>query len=137
MSEESEERKGFTVVDRRHGRESAESEAGREPEPRQPAAGAAPPPPPHPAGAPPSTIDFATFLLSLSTSVLYHLGLVPEREGTQPPPPDLPMARQTIEILEMLEGKTRGNLSDEEAHLLESLLYELRMRYVDAQKRPA
>ena len=44
----------------------------------------------------------------------------------------LALARQTIDTLEMLEAKTRGNLDSEEAKLLESLLYELRMRYVEA-----
>jgi len=125
--------KGFTVVDRRHGREEAA-------EPEAPAA--APRPPPRPAAPQPPpdafpAIDFSTFVISLSTSALYHLGLVSEQEGSPPPPPDLPMARQTIELIEMLQDKTRGNLSGEESKLLEGLLYELRMRFVDAQKRPA
>jgi hypothetical protein len=133
MPQDPDEPKGFTVVDRRHGRESGEEPA---------AAPAAAPPPPPPAREMPPTgpgdlpaIDFSTFLISLSTSALYHLGLVSEQEGAPPPPPDLPMARQTIELIEMLQAKTRGNLDAEEAKLLESLLYELRMRFVDAQRR--
>jgi len=79
-------------------------------------------------------IDFATFVISLSTSALHHLGLIAEREGAEPPPPNLPMARQTIDILEILQEKTRGNLDEEEARLLEGLLYELRMRFVEVQR---
>lgn len=136
MAGQEQEGKGFTVIDRRHGRES-ESAASEPAPPRaqaDPAAKPAAEPAPGRAPGPLPAIDFATFLMSLSTSALVHLGLVPGREGT-PGAPDLPMARQTIDILEILEEKTRGNLSVEEAHLLESLLYELRMRYVDAQKR--
>jgi hypothetical protein len=127
MAGESDEQKGFTVVDRRHGRESEEPAAQAAPPRPQPGAGR-PPGPPLPA------IDFSTFLVSLSTSALVHLGLVPDRDGATGQP-DLAMARQTIDILEILDEKTRGNLTVDEAHLLESLLYELRMRYVDAQKR--
>jgi hypothetical protein len=137
MAGEEQEGKGFTVIDRRHGRES-ESSASEPAPPRAQAGPAAPPgaepPPARPSAGPLPAIDFATFLMSLSTSALVHLGLVPERGGA-PGPPDLPMARQTIDILEILEEKTRGNLSVEEAHLLESLLYELRMHYVEAQRR--
>lgn len=79
-------------------------------------------------------IDFSTFVLSLSTSVLYHLGLVPDPESGTPAEPNLVLARQTIDTLEVLQEKTRGNLDADESHLLESLLYELRMRFVDASK---
>jgi hypothetical protein len=79
--------------------------------------------------APP--IDFSTFLLSLSTTALYQLGLVPDPETGQPATPNPLLARQTIDTLEMLQVKTRGNLEPDEVKLFESLLYELRMRYVD------
>jgi len=142
MTENDEQR--FTIVDKRHGRESDDAPA----EEAAPAA-AAPPPPtasePAPASEPESStprgagtipaLDFSTFIMSLSTSVLFHLGLVAEQEGQPPPAPNLPMARQTIDILEILEAKTRGNLDSEESHLLESLLYELRLRYVEVQQR--
>jgi len=142
MTEEDEQR--FTIVDKRHGRESDDAPA----EEAAPAAEAPPqsapeaPPEPEPSAFPPRgagsvpALDFSTFIMSLSTSVLFHLGLVAEEEGQAPPPPNLPMARQTIDILEILEQKTRGNLDSEESHLLESLLYELRLRYVELQKRP-
>lgn len=79
-------------------------------------------------------IDFSTFVLSLSTSALYNLGLVEEPETGERAEPDLHAARQTISILEMLQEKTRSNLEPDEARLLESLLFELRMRYVEATK---
>lgn len=79
-------------------------------------------------------IDFSTFILSLSTSALYHLGLVEDPQTGQTADPELPLASQTIDTLALLEEKTRGNLEDEERRLLESLLYELRMRFVEASK---
>lgn len=80
-------------------------------------------------------IDFSTFVLSLGTSALLHLGQVPDPEtGEKTSPPNLPLARQAIETLQMLERKTRGNLDKEESKLIESLMYEVRMRYVNAQK---
>ena len=149
MSGESDESRGFTVVDRRHGRESGEppAEEPREPrrpeparpgeQPARPGAGARPAgasPPPAGAGQGLPAMDFSTFLVSLSTSALYQMGLVAEREEGAPPEPNLPMARQTIDILELLQRKTRGNLDTDEEHLLESLLYELRMRFVEVSK---
>ena len=79
-------------------------------------------------------IDFSTFILSLSTSALLHLGLVPDAQSGRPAERNLPLARQTIDILEILETKTRGNLDPEEAKLLESLLFEIRMRFVEANR---
>jgi hypothetical protein len=79
-------------------------------------------------------IDFSTFILSLSTSALFHLGLIPDSQSGKPSERNLPLARQTIDILEILEIKTRGNLDPEEAKLLESLLFEIRMRFVEANR---
>lgn len=79
-------------------------------------------------------IDFSTFVLSLSTSAFFHLGLMPDPETGQGAAPNLVLARQTIDTLEILQLKTRGNLDADESHLLESLLFELRMRFVDASK---
>jgi hypothetical protein len=75
-------------------------------------------------------IDFYTFVLSLGSSVFVHLGDAPHPESGAPVPPNLLLAKQTIDILDMLRDKTRGNLSAEEAHFLESLLTDLRLRYV-------
>ena len=79
-------------------------------------------------------IDFSTFIISLSTSVLYHLGLVEDPQTGQRGEPDLALASQTIDTLAVLEEKTRGNLDDEEKQLLESLLYEMRMRFVEVRQ---
>jgi len=79
------------------------------------------------------SIDFSTFVLSLSTSALYQLGLVPGPDGQPIEKPNRILARQSIETLEMLARKTRGNLEDEEQKLLQSLLYELRMQFVKAK----
>ena len=77
-------------------------------------------------------IDFSTLVLSLATSAMVHMGLVPESESGAVEK-NLPLAHQTIDTLEMLQEKTRGNLSDEETRLLQSVLYELRMGYVKAR----
>ena len=79
-------------------------------------------------------IDFSTFVLSLATSALYHLGLSPDPSGEPAPKPNLPLARQTIDTLEMLEEKTRGNLDEEEAKLIKSVLYQLHMGFVQAKR---
>jgi hypothetical protein len=77
-------------------------------------------------------IDFSTLVLSLATSAMVHLGVVPESEGGSPEK-NLPLAQQTIDTLELLQEKTRGNLTDDEMKLLQSVLYELRMSYVKAR----
>jgi hypothetical protein len=79
-------------------------------------------------------IDFSTFVLSLATSALYHLGLSSDPSGESPQTPNLPLARQAIDTLEMLEEKTRGNLDEEEAKLIKSILYELHMGFVQAKR---
>lgn len=77
-------------------------------------------------------IDFGTFVMSLATSVLVHLGEVPHPEGQSTQ--NRALAKQTLDILGMLREKTRGNLSKEETELLDNLLYDLRMKYVAATK---
>ncbi len=85
--------------------------------------------------APPESMTFGAFVLSLSTSAAVHLGLVPSAEGGEAPAPNLELARQTIDILEMLYAKTQGNLEPEELHLLESVLHDLRLRYVESHEK--
>ena len=111
------EERGFTLVDRRSSAGGGETDAQEE-------AGGPPPPP----------IDFSTFVLSLGTSALFHLGLVEDPTTGQLAEKNPVLARQTIDTLSMLQEKTRGNLDSEEAQLIESLLYELRMRFVDVEK---
>ncbi len=78
-------------------------------------------------------IDFSTFVLSLATSALYHMGLASDPETGSPPKPNLTLARQTIDTLAMLEEKTQGNLDAEESKLLGGVLYELRMGFVKVE----
>lgn len=74
-------------------------------------------------------VNFSMFVLSLNTSALIHLGQIPDPQ-TQEKKKDLALARQTIDILDMLKEKTRGNLTKEEEKLLDTVLYELRMIYL-------
>ena len=79
--------------------------------------------------APMPEINFSTFVVSLNASALLHLGAI-EDPTTGKKDKDLPMAKQTIDILSMLKEKTSGNLSNDEENLLKSILYDLRMIYV-------
>ncbi len=74
-------------------------------------------------------INFATFIFSLNSSVFVHLGLI-EDPATGKKEKNLSIAKQTIDILGMLEEKTRGNLSKEEEDMLKNILYDLRILYV-------
>jgi hypothetical protein len=76
-------------------------------------------------------IDFSTFVLSLSSSAAVHLGLVPHPED-QSVARNLTMAKQTIDILNILQEKTKGNLTGEEERLIGEVLYNLRMAFVRA-----
>ena len=74
-------------------------------------------------------LNFSTFILSLSTSVLVHLGELPD-PITNERNVSLPLAKQTISIIEILQQKTRGNLTADEERLIEDILFDLRMKYV-------
>jgi hypothetical protein len=74
-------------------------------------------------------MNFSTFVASLNASALLHLGIIEDpSSGTKNK--SLPMAKQTIDILSMLQEKTTGNLSEEEENLLKNILYDLRIMYV-------
>jgi hypothetical protein len=77
--------------------------------------------------------DFATLVLSLGSSAVMYLGESDEPEGKKPAR-NLAMAKHAIDLLTVLEEKTKGNLSSEEGQILESLLFDLRLRYVEALK---
>jgi len=132
----------FTVTDRRsfdaNGERKAEDEAVASPEPPKEGASkltnAAPPkaePPPKAEARNLPPADFATLVLSLGSSVLMYMGEGPDGKKTQR---NLPMAKHAIDMLTVLEEKTKGNLTAEEEHILGSLLFDLRLRYVDALK---
>ena len=82
---------------------------------------------------PDPTINFASFLLSLAATAAVHFGDRMEPGASEPGPVDLVAAGQMIDILALLEEKTRGNLTADERQLLETILYELRLRFVEAQ----
>ncbi len=138
MSEEKEQERGFQVKDKRF---SSKSEAEKEkiiqqreartgadaiseidqPSPAQPAADSLP------------EVNFSALVFSLSTQAVIQLGEM-EDPATREKAPNLPQAKQTIGILEILQEKTKGNLTPEEKSMLDSLLYDLRMRYVNICK---
>lgn len=82
------------------------------------------------------SIDFTTFVLSLSHSALMHLGEAPHPE-TGKVELSLALARQTIDVIGMLEEKTKGNLTGDEERLIGQILFDLRMRFVELEKRIA
>jgi len=79
---------------------------------------------------PPATFEFLT--ISLKTQAEIHLGLLHFGEEKDRPEPDFRVARHTIDMLAMLQDKTRGNLNLEEQRLIENSVTELRFRYVQA-----
>jgi hypothetical protein len=78
-------------------------------------------------------INFTSFIFSLSTSALIQLGEI-EDPFTQKKSKNLPIAKQTIDLIGMLREKTKGNLTPEEEKFIEQVLFDLRMRYVKAAK---
>lgn len=81
----------------------------------------------------PEPVTFLGFVISLAHTAAVHFGDVPEPGTATAVPANLPAAQQIIDILALLEEKTRGNLTVEERQLLEQVLYELRMRYVQVR----
>jgi hypothetical protein len=139
MPEENEGKKDFVVKDRRifaEGKLDAEEKEEKESPPvdeekaaetdetsQEPTAETQEPPLQFP------EINFATFVASLNASTLLHLGAIEDpSSGTKNK--NLPLAKQTIDILSMLQEKTSGNLSEEEENMLKNILYDLRIMYV-------
>lgn len=119
--EEKEEKKGFTIRDRRVSVKEEYTQEKVDIREEKAAGENAPPPLPE--------IDFSSFIFSLSTSALLHLGEVPD-PITKKRGKNLPLAKQTIDILGMLKEKTKGNLTPDEEKLMENILTDLRWRYV-------
>ena len=80
-------------------------------------------------------VDFTTFVMSLSHSALLHLGDAPHPELGEKSDIDLPMARQTIDLLALIQEKTHGNLTGAEEHVLSQSLYDLRVRFVEVSQK--
>ncbi len=127
-----EQEKGFVVKDRRMFSQEGQPSPPEEPAPaetddRKPQApteaGPQPPPTPLP------EINFPTFIASLNASALVHLGVI-EDPVSGKAEKNLAMAKQTIDILSMLQQKTDGNLTSDEEAMLKSILYDLRIFYV-------
>ena len=78
----------------------------------------------------PPALSFITFVLSLASSAAIHFGDLADPDSGERPEPNLAGAAQMIEILSLLDQKTRGNLTAEERQVLEQVLFELRMRFV-------
>jgi hypothetical protein len=77
-------------------------------------------------------LSFTAFVLSLASTAAVHFGDLPDPTSGRKPEPNLAGAAQMIEILALLDRKTRGNLTAEERQVLEQVLYELRLRFVEA-----
>ncbi len=132
MSEEEIQGPGFTVKDRRtfdsQGEVKESVKAEREEEKKKDKdreekkeKGAAPLP----------EVNFSSFILSLSSSTLLHLGEIADPQSGEKKK-DMALAKQSIDIISLLKDKTKGNLAQEEEKLLDHLLYDLRMRFVKA-----
>ena len=134
--EESERDEGFKVSDKRRftsegepkseeappKEETVKEERPRTEEPRRPT-GQEPLPP----------LDFSSFVSGLATTALFQLGFIRTSE-TEETKKDLAAARQTIDLLGLLEEKTRGNLTEAEQKVLKETLFQLRMAFVEATR---
>jgi hypothetical protein len=130
-NDKKEEEKSFVIRDRRF---TAQKESAEEPKPIKEEERKGEPPPREDVlqeEAQLPEINFTNFLLSISTSALIQLGEVPDPVSKQSVK-QLSSAKQTIDLIGMLQEKTKGNLSSEEEKLIEYILYDLRMRYVKA-----
>jgi Domain of unknown function (DUF1844) len=87
--------------------------------------------------AAPTDLDpaFSSLVIMLASAAAVHFGDLADAVSGERQPLNLEGAAQMIGLLEMIEAKTRGNLADGEARLLQQVLYELRLRFVDAQKQ--
>lgn len=134
--EEGDQYEGFKVTDKRRftqESEAKEARESREPETVRKEAPAAEKEPPKVEETPPQPLDFSSLVLSLANTTLFQLGLIrtPESSDIQK---DLQGARQTIDLLGLLEQKTRGNLTEQEEKILKDTLFQLRMAFVEVSK---
>ncbi len=83
---------------------------------------------------PGAEVTFSDLVLMFGTTALLHLGLAPDPVSGEKKL-DLPQAKQAIDVLDLLKGKTAGNLTADESSMLDNVLYDLRMRYLDAVRR--
>jgi hypothetical protein len=148
MADEKNESSGFKVVDRRSFNTEASQREEEAPkvikaEPPAPAERVASPQIVEPHAVEPSEAEsseepsgFETLVSYLSTTTMFQLGLL-AGPGGERIPPDMSNAQRTIDLLQVLQEKTQGNLTPNESRLLDDVLYELRMTFVELQKRQA
>jgi hypothetical protein len=146
MSEEEKKEKGFTFVDKRKTHDEsgkdAQEEKERIPEEESKAekvreqntSGAAEKKTEGRHTLP--EVDFNFFVLSLSSSAMMQMGVIPN-PLTKKKEKNMEIAKQTIDIIAMLENKTKGNLTQEEDQFLSSILYDLRMKFVEENEEKA
>ena|SRR5436190_11293475 len=128
--EDREDKPGFKVTDRRRFTDEAAARDAASPESSAPSSES-------PSAAPPDLepVTFSTFVLGLSTQALLHLGEI-ETPLAGKVERDLVAAKDIIDVLGILREKTRNNLEQAEERLLDSILYDLRMRYVALSRAP-
>ena len=144
MADEKQEPSGFKVVDRRSFNSEGSPREERAAELKKPE-----PPPPVEKAARPEVVEpeeaefsgeepsgFETLVSYLSTTTMFQFGLI-AGPGGERIPPDMVNAQRTIDLLQVLLEKTQGNLTANESRLLDDVLYELRMTFVELQKRQA
>jgi hypothetical protein len=141
MAEEKEGDRGFKVEDRRRfspetgeAREQSGEERREDPSPRSGETTAAKEQGSSHSSGPLPEITFSSFILGLSTQALMYLGEIPSPQDKQPHQ-DLPAAQQMIDVLGVLRKKTVGNLDKNEEQLLDNILFDLRMKYVELIKK--
>ncbi len=128
VKKDEEQEKGFVVKDKRF---SAKKEADEKPETKEGPRTQESPGDEVKQEGPLPEISFVNLIFSLSTSVLIQLGEIqdPVSQGLAK---NIPLAKQTIDLIGMLKEKAKGNLSSDEEKVIETILYDLRMRYVKA-----
>ena len=84
---------------------------------------------------PPMEVNFMMFITSLSMQAMMSLGIYPN-PVTKKEEKNLDGAKYTIDTITMLQEKTKGNLTSEESRLIDNILYDLRMKYIEANKEP-
>jgi hypothetical protein len=143
MAKDEDSSSGFRVVDRRPftADGSRKEDIPVEEENRDAAAAPVRSAPREPPSEPRGPYDddssgFETLVSYLSTTAMFQLGLIAGPSGERIPA-DMPNAKRTVDLLEVLQEKTQGNLTASESRLLEDVLYELRMSFVEMQKRQA
>jgi hypothetical protein len=129
----SEEEKGFVIKDRRAFDEKGDLKDTKAEEDKTPEAPKSEPPEGDTKAAPLPEVNFNSLIFSLSSSALFHLGEIADPETGQKKE-DLPLAKHAIDTIAMLKEKTEGNLTEEEKKFVDSILTDLRWRYVKAVK---